>query len=136
MLKGIYIILGFIFFGIGAIGTFLPVLPTVPFLLLASFCFVRGSERFNNWFLSSSLYKKHLESFSKSRSMTRKTKIVILGFASMMLIMAFIFSANIYARMLIGAAFILKYYYFIFKIKTIKGCHVKDDKQKANRIIR
>jgi hypothetical protein len=53
-----------------------------------------------------------------------------------MLIMAFIFSANTYARILIGAVFILKYYYFIFKIETIKGGYVDDGKQKANRTVR
>lgn len=136
MVKVMFVVLGFIFLGIGAIGSILPVLPTVPFLLLASFCFIRGSKRFNNWFLSTGIYKKHLESFSKSRSMTLKTKISILAFASLMLIMAFIFSANIHARILIGVAFILKYYYFIFRIETIKGSGVEDVKQKADKAAR
>lgn len=119
-MKLFFIILGFVFLGIGLIGVVLPVLPTVPFLMMTSFCFARGSNRFNHWFISTRLYKKHLESFSKSRAMTLKSKVIILSFASVMLIIAFIFSHHIHARILILAAMVFKYYYFILKIKTIK----------------
>ena len=65
--KYIYIAVGLIAFLLGAIGVILPVLPTTPFLLLASFCFAKGSERFHKWFTESKIYKKHLESFVKEK---------------------------------------------------------------------
>ncbi len=37
---------------LGIIGIFLPLLPTTPFLLLASFCYARGSHRFEHWLLN------------------------------------------------------------------------------------
>lgn len=85
-MKTLYLIIGFLFFGLGAIGVILPVLPTTPFLLVASYCFARGSKRFNDWFLSTKIYQKHLDSFVKERAMTLKTKISLLSFASAMLI--------------------------------------------------
>ncbi len=37
---------------IGVIGIFVPLLPTTPFLLLASYCYARGSSRFEAWLLN------------------------------------------------------------------------------------
>ncbi len=116
----IYLILGLFFMGIGAIGVFIPVLPTTPFLLLASFFAMKGSQKFNNWFKSTKLYKNHLESFEKERAMTLKTKISILSFASLMLLFPLIMIDVLPMRIFIILLYITKYYYFIFKIKTIK----------------
>lgn len=120
-MKIVYIILGFLFLGIGAVGAVLPVLPTTPFLLLAAFFFARGSERFNAWFLSTRLYKNHLESFVQSRAMKLKSKVGLLSFASTMLIIAFFLSPNMYVRGFIILVMIYKYYYFFAKIKTIRS---------------
>ncbi|MGL4345364.1 MAG: YbaN family protein [Cellulosilyticaceae bacterium] len=72
MKKSIYIVLGFLAFSLGVIGIILPVLPTTPFLLVASFCFVRGSESINKWFVNTTIYKKHLEAFLRDKCMIQK----------------------------------------------------------------
>ncbi|WP_020004731.1 YbaN family protein [Brachyspira innocens] len=119
-MRVLFIILGFIFVGIGVVGIVVPILPTTPFLLLASFFFAKGSKKFHNWFVSTKLYKKHLESFVKSRAMTLKSKLTILLPVSTMLIITFIFVNNIYARITLVILFISKYLYFFTQIKTIK----------------
>lgn len=119
-LKLLYLLFAFLFLGIGAVGVILPVLPTTPFLLLASYFFAKGSEKFHRWFLSTKIYKKHLENFVKNRAMTIKTKLSILLPVSAMLLITFYFIDHFHARILIVAVFVFKYYYFTFHIKTIK----------------
>lgn len=121
LIKALYIWLGFLFLGIGAVGVVLPVLPTTPFLLLASFFFARGSKKFNDWFLSTKLYKNHLESFVTNRSMELKTKIKLLIPASTMLILATFIVDVPYFKIFILILIAYKYYYFTFNIKTIKA---------------
>lgn len=119
-MKYIWLIIGFIFVGLGVIGVFLPILPTVPFILGALFCFAKGSERAHNWLLSTKLYQKHVKQFDETRSMTLKAKIGILAFASLLLAAGFYFSPNLYARIIIVLLICIKYYVFIFKIKTAR----------------
>ncbi|KLI43540.1 membrane protein [Brachyspira hyodysenteriae] len=119
-MRILFICLGFIFVGIGAVGIVVPILPTTPFLLLASFFFAKGSKRFHDWFMSTKLYKKYLESFVKSRAMTLKSKLTILLPVSAMLIITFIFVNNLHARIALVILFIAKYVYFFTQIRTIK----------------
>ena len=118
-MRILFIVLGFIFLGVGAVGIVVPILPTTPFLLLASFFFAKGSKRFHDWFLSTKLYKKYLESFVKSRAMTLKGKLTILIPVSCMLIITFILVDNIYARIVLVILFISKYVYFFTQIRTV-----------------
>ena len=118
MKKIIYIIIGLLSFALGALGVLLPILPTTPFLLLASFCFVRGSDRMNRWFTGTSLYKKHLESFITNRTMTKKQKLFIPGFASLMIFIPFILIDNFLMRITLVLIIVIKWYYFFFRIKT------------------
>ncbi|MFR9146569.1 MAG: YbaN family protein [Mediterraneibacter sp.] len=118
-LRIMWLILGFLAMGIGAVGVILPVLPTTPFLLLASFCLARGSERFHRWFTGTKLYRRHLESFVRNRAMTLKTKFSLLIPASCMLILAFLAMSNVYGRVFIIFLIFFKYIYFFTKIRTV-----------------
>ncbi len=118
--KIIFVIVGFISLLLGIIGTVLPILPTVPFLLLTSYCFARGSNKFEVWFKSSKIYKKYLEDFIFNKSMTLKQKIYISTFADIMIAFPLVILNNLYIKLFLIIVIIFKYYYFIFKIKTIK----------------
>lgn len=118
--KIIFVIVGFISLLLGIMGTVLPILPTVPFLLLASYCFARGSNKFEVWFKSSKIYKKYLENFILNKSMTLKQKIYISTFSDIMIAFPLVILNNLYIKLFLIIVIIFKYYYFIFKIKTIK----------------
>lgn len=118
--KFIYVVVGLISFVLGAIGVIIPVLPTTPFLLLASYCFVKGSDKFDRWFKSTKIYKNHLESFVKEKAMTMKQKICILLFADIMLAFPLIIIDSLHMRIFLLFLIVVKFYYFMFRIKTIK----------------
>ena len=124
--KYFYITLGFITLGLGLIGVILPILPTTPFLLVTSFCFAKGSERFHSWFTNTNIYKKHLESFVKERAMTLKQKVVLLSFVNFMLAFPLILVDVLPMRITIIVLIIIKLYYFTFKVRTISPEEKKD----------
>ena len=132
-MKVVLIILGFISMGIGIVGIVTPILPTTPFLLLASFFFAKGSKRFHDWFISTKIYKKYLDSFVQSKAMTLKNKFTILFPVSCMLIITFIFVNNLYARLVLVILFIGKYLYFFTQIRTIakEETEIKKNKEMA-----
>ncbi|WP_346899186.1 YbaN family protein [Clostridium sp. UBA7503] len=119
--KFICVSIGLICFTLGAIGIVLPILPTTPFLLLASFFFVKGSERFDLWFKNTKIYKKHLDSFVKEKAMTLKQKMTILLFADFMMAFPLIILDSLVIKSMIVLMIIIKYYYFLFVIKTINN---------------
>lgn len=118
-MKALLIGLGFLCVAVGAVGVVVPVLPTTPFLLLASYFFAKGSKRFHDWFLSTRLYKRHLESFVESRAMTLKSKLSILLPVSALLILTFFLVDNLHVRILLVVLFLGKYLYFFTRIRTV-----------------
>jgi len=123
--KLLFILMGFIALGLGMLGIILPLLPTTPLLLLASFCFIKGSARFEIWFKGTKLYKKHVESFVNTRSMTLKQKLTILIFADIMILTTMIFVDSLAVRLILLLIILYKYYYFIYKIKTVPNAKMK-----------
>ena len=80
----VFIVLGFLFFVIGFVGVAIPVLPTTPFLILASASFVKGSPRFDSWLKGTKIYKNYAEDFIINRTMTFK-KAQIMALSDIML---------------------------------------------------
>ena len=118
-MKVFYIVLGLLSLGLGFVGTFLPVLPTTPLLLLAAFCFARSSERLNNWFKGTQLYKKNLESFVQGRGMTKKAKLRIMGTVTLIMAIAFIAMRNTtIGRICLAVVWVAHVIAFCFIIKT------------------
>ena len=71
-------VIGIIAVLLAILGVFLPLLPTTPFLLLASACFVRGSERLHRWLLNNRLFGEYLRNIEDKKGMPLKGKIITL----------------------------------------------------------
>lgn len=76
--KVLYNILGSIFVAIGILGVFLPLLPATPFLLLASACYVRGSDRLHDWLMQNRFLGTYIRNFKERRGMPVRAKVVTL----------------------------------------------------------
>ena len=79
--------LGFLFVGLGLIGIFLPILPTTPFLLLASFFFARSSPRFDHWLQNTPWLGDYVRHYKQKSGVTLRTKnhfpFVFMAFAGL-----------------------------------------------------
>jgi uncharacterized protein len=71
-------VIGCIAVVLAVLGVFLPLLPTTPFLLLASACFVRGSDRMHRWLRNHPVFGEYLRNFEDKRALPRRAKIVSL----------------------------------------------------------
>ena len=121
-MKLFFLLLGFLSAGLGAIGVLLPILPTTPFLLLATFCFAKSSKRFHTWFTHTSLYKKHLESFVEHRAMTRKTKVGIMASVTITMGIGFAMMGAVpMGRAVLVIVWIFHIIYFGFRVKTVEA---------------
>ena len=118
-MKYVYAGLGLLFFGLGAVGAFLPVLPTTPFLLLASFFFLRSSDRINEWFRSTSLFKKYLANYMDNRRMTLRGKILTAAPGVIVMTIVAIVFDNWIVRIAMIALIIAEIAYFAFRIETV-----------------
>ncbi|WP_449315836.1 YbaN family protein [Rubneribacter sp.] len=63
---------------LGCVGVFVPVLPTTPLLLLATFLFAKSSPRCHAWIVSTKVYKTYVEAFKQAGGIPASTKVRIL----------------------------------------------------------
>ena len=106
MMRVIYIVVGTIALVIGAIGLFLPVIPTTPLVILAAACYYRGSERLHAWILSSRWFGETIKNYQAGRGLTRDTKVrAIFLMWTTIIISAWFFVSNHFVRVaMIGVA--------------------------------
>ena len=119
--KILYIVLGCIGVGLGAIGAVLPLIPSVPFLLLSAFCFAKSSDKLNNWFTNTKLYKNNLETYVKGKGMTCKTKLKIIVSVTVLMSIGFVMMSSVpIGRIILSTVWLIHIIYFVFFVKNCK----------------
>ncbi len=117
--KIVYLILGFIGLGLGAVGAVVPLLPAFPFLLVAAISFGKSSQKLDVWFKNTKLYKNNLESYVKGNGMTKKTKIKIMITVTLITSIGFFMMKNVpIGQIILGFIWFFHIIYFSFIVKN------------------
>jgi uncharacterized protein len=74
--KALLVAAGSVSLALAVLGVFLPLLPTTPFLLLASACYVRSSERLHGWLMGNRLLGGYIRNFKERRGIPLRGRIV------------------------------------------------------------
>lgn len=118
MKKILYMMIGCISLVLGIVGVALPILPTVPFVLLAAFCFARSSERLDVWFRNTKVYKEN----NIKSGMTKQAKVRIMCSVSLLMSIGFIMMGLrgiVVGNVVLLIVWIFHMIYFTFGVKTV-----------------
>ena len=100
-------------------GVFLPLIPTTPFLLLASACYLKGSKRLHARLMNNRLFGKYLENIEQKKGMPLKGKVITLAtlWASILFSVFFVGGIVVKSILIVIAASVSA---LILKMKTLK----------------
>jgi uncharacterized membrane protein YbaN (DUF454 family) len=118
--KGAYFIVGISALILGAIGAFLPVLPTTPFVLLSAWCFIRSSDQFYDWLISNERFGKTIKDYHSGLGITKNIKIrAVLMMWTTITISVYFFITNLHltAFMYLTAVSVT---FYIYRQPTLK----------------
>jgi uncharacterized membrane protein YbaN (DUF454 family) len=68
-------LLGFASIAVAVLGVFLPLLPTTPFVLLATACFARSSEKWHRWMLANNTFGPMIRNWERHRCISIRAKV-------------------------------------------------------------
>ena len=118
MRKILYMIIGCLSLVLGIVGVILPILPTVPFVLLAAFCFAKSSERLDGWFKNTKLYEEN----NVKNGMTKQAKLRITCSVTLLMGIGFIMmglKGIVVGNIVLLIVWIFHMVYFTFGVKTV-----------------
>ena len=121
--RMIFLIIGCVCLALGCVGIVLPILPTAPFFLATVFCFSQSSQKLQDWFLGTRMYKNNLESYVKGEGMTAKIKAKILITVTALIVFGFVIMLrkDLYIPCtILACVWAAHIIYFVFVVKIRK----------------
>ncbi|WP_406666817.1 YbaN family protein [Gallaecimonas sp. GXIMD1310] len=71
-MRIVFVLAGWLAVALGVLGIFLPVLPTTPFILLAAWCFAKGSPRWHQWLRDNRYFGQMVRDWERERGLRRR----------------------------------------------------------------
>jgi len=116
-IRLLWVLLGSISVGMGVIGIFVPGWPTTIFLIVASYFYIRSSEKLYNWLLNNKILGIYLKNYYSGKGMPLQAKILSLflmwGFGLLSIFLwipgnLLMIKITVFILLVIGSIFILR----------------------------
>ena len=119
--KLMWVSLGSLFVGLGAIGVIVPGLPTTPFLILAAACYIRSSQRLYDWLISNKRFGPYLKDYREGKGIPKKAKrlavVMIVVFVSFSVVFGI---EDLTLKIVVGLLGLIGLLYVLFKVPVAK----------------
>ena len=100
--KFLLITAGLLSLGLGTLGVVLPLLPTTPFLLLSSYCFIRSSKRLHDWLINHRIFGEYIYNYITHKTIKLETKILLIVLLWLSLALSMLNIDNIYVHVILA----------------------------------
>ena len=118
--KALLVAAGSLCIVLAVLGVFLPLLPTTPFLLLASACYVRSSERLHGWLMGNRLLGGYIRNFRERRGIPLRGRVVTVVLLWLPLLYS-VYRLDLLWLELLLVLMGLVWSVLVFRMKTLKG---------------
>ena len=121
LLKWLWVFLGCLFVGLGAIGAVIPGMPTTVFLVLAAACFIRSSQKLYDWLIANKTFGPYLKDYREGKGIPLRAKIVALAMIVIFVSFAVFFAIEVKPiKILVGLIGLIGFLFVSFKVPAAK----------------
>ena len=121
LLKWLWVFLGCLFVGLGAIGAVIPGMPTTVFLVLAAACFIRSSQKLYDWLIANKTFGPYLKDYREGKGIPFRAKIVALAMIVMFVSFAVFYAIEVKPiKILVGLIGLIGFLYVSFIVPAAK----------------
>jgi uncharacterized membrane protein YbaN (DUF454 family) len=99
--RGLFLLLGLTSLALGMIGIVVPLLPTVPFILLAAYCFARSSDSLHHWLMTHPWFSDALTQWQQQRAIRKGLKRKALFFTALSFCLSILVVPSIWLKLML-----------------------------------
>lgn len=121
IVRLLFVFVGLVSLGLGVVGIVLPILPTVPFFILTTLCFAKGSKKFSDWFTSTKMFRHHLQIYLKYRVSSIKSIIITLLLLTVLFLISCIMSGSLVMTIIGPIVLFAHVVYFLITITPVSS---------------